>query len=115
LKEKRKRERQKHGGRNIKTGNLSASIFLSAFLISGLRETQTLSGAASFRRGWRMVRAGGGAGRLAEMAKSSEWRTDFGRFWLRRGIGFAGLDGCKDCAMPGTETGESKSWAKGGF
>jgi hypothetical protein len=53
-----------------------------------------------------MVRADGGAGRPADMAKSSECRNDFGRFWLRRGIGFAGLDGCKDCAMPGTETGE---------
>jgi hypothetical protein len=56
-----------------------------------------------------MVRAGGVAGRPEDMAKSSEWRTDFGRFWLRRGIGFAGLDGCKECAMPGVETGESKS------
>jgi hypothetical protein len=54
-----------------------------------------------------MVRVGGVAGRPADMAKSSEWRTDFGRFWLRRGIGFAGLERCKDCAMPGTETGES--------
>jgi hypothetical protein len=60
-----------------------------------------------------MVRAGGGAGRPADMAKSSEWRTYFGRFWLRRGTGFAGLDGRKDCAMPGTETGESKSTANG--
>jgi hypothetical protein len=58
--------------------------------------------------------AGGVAGRLADMAKSSEWRTNFGRFWLRRGTGFAGLDGCKDCAMPGTETGESKSREKMG-
>ena len=48
----------------------------------------------------------GVAGRPADMAKSSEWRTDFGRFWLRRGTGFARLDGRKDCAMLGTETGE---------
>jgi hypothetical protein len=54
-----------------------------------------------------MVRVGGMAGRPADMAKSSEWRSNFGRFWLRRGTDFAGLDGCKDCAMPGTETGES--------
>jgi hypothetical protein len=80
---------------------------------SGLRETQILSVSTSFRRGWRMVRAGGGAGRPADMAKSSEWRSTFGRFCLRRGTGFAGLDGCKDCAMPVTETGESKSKAKG--
>jgi hypothetical protein len=60
-----------------------------------------------------MVRVGGGAGRPADMAKSSEWRTDFGRFWLRRGTGFAGLDGCKDCDMPGTETGGSESKARG--
>ena len=59
-----------------------------------------------------MVRVGGVAGRPADMAKSSEWRTDFGRFWLRRGIGFAGLGGRKVCAMPGPETGESASWAK---
>jgi hypothetical protein len=37
---------------------------------SGLRETQTLSVSTSFRRGWRMVRAGGGAGHPADMAKS---------------------------------------------
>jgi hypothetical protein len=76
---------------------------------TGLREFQTLSVSTSFRRGWRMVRAGGGAGRPADMSKSLECRTDVGRFWLRRGIGFAGLKGRKDCAMPGMETGESKS------
>jgi hypothetical protein len=80
---------------------------------SGFKTVQTFSVSTSFRRGWRMVRADGGAGRPADMAKSSEWRTDFGHFWLRRGIGFAGLDGGKDCAMPGTETGESTSKAKG--
>ena len=73
---------------------------------------QTFSVSTSFRRGWRMVRAGGVAGRPADMAKSSEWRTDFGRFWLRRGTGFAGLDVCKDCAMLGTETGGSESKAR---
>jgi hypothetical protein len=44
----------------------------------------------------------------------TECQSDTGRFRLRRGIGFAGLDGRKDCVMPGTETGESKSRAKGG-
>jgi hypothetical protein len=67
---------------------------------------QTFSVSTSFRRGWRRVRTGGGAGRPADMVKSSECRTNFGRFWLRRGTGFAGFDGCKDCAMSGTETGE---------
>ena len=71
-----------------------------------IRKFQTFSVSTSFRRGRRIVRAGGVAGRPADMAKSSEWRTEFGRFWLRRGTGFAGLDGCKDCARPGTETGE---------
>jgi hypothetical protein len=60
-----------------------------------------------------MVRAGGVADRPADMAKSSEWRTNFGRFWLRRGTVFAGLHGRKDCAMSGTETGESTSRATG--
>ena len=79
---------------------------------SGLRETQTLSVSTSFRHGWRMVRAGGGAGLPADMSKSSECRSDIGRFCLRRGTGFAGLDGRKDCAMPGTETGKPKSLRK---
>jgi hypothetical protein len=73
---------------------------------TGLNDFQTFSVSASFRRGWLMVQAGGVAGRPADMAKSSEWRTNFGRFCLRRGIGFAGLDIRKDGAMPGTETGE---------
>jgi len=30
------------------------------------------------------------------------WDSFFGRFLVQRGIGFACLDGCKDCAMPGT-------------
>ena len=80
---------------------------------TGLREFQTFSVSTSFRRGCRMVRVGGVAGRPADMAKSSEWRTNLGRFWLRRGTGFAVLASCKDCAMPGTEMGESKSRAKG--
>jgi hypothetical protein len=77
-----------------------------------LREFQSVSVSMSFRRGCRMVRVGGVEGRPADMPKSSECRTNFGGFWLRRGTDFAGLDCCKDCAMPGTETVESKSWAK---
>jgi hypothetical protein len=55
-----------------------------------------------------MVRAGGVAGRPADLAKTSEWRTDLGRFRLRRGTGFAGLDCRKACAMPGAETGGNR-------
>jgi hypothetical protein len=61
----------------------------------------------------RVFDVAGGAGRPADMAKNSQWRTDFGCFRLRLGSGFAGLDGRKDCAAPGPEKGESKSRAKG--
>ena len=47
---------------------------------AGLREFQTFSVSTSFRRGGRMDQVGGEAGRPADMAKSSEWRTEIGRF-----------------------------------
>jgi hypothetical protein len=52
-----------------------------------------------------MVRVGVVADRPADMAKSSEWRTNFGRFCLRRGTGFAGLDGRKDLCHAGDGNG----------